>query len=166
MDSFTPTLQPENVTANYGEFVEFMCGFSFTDRSPHILEIYFGSSGRLRAFPDQFDALNQHEYYVNIRNNTNETIIGVAGILINTKTIQVIEYFRCKLIHGSESVFSSPAYIVDIHYPECSAQPPSTLHPTPSQTMDQVISTGPTSTTTALEQSCTAINGTERGKFT
>ena len=162
MDSFTPTLQPENVTANYGEFVEFMCGFSFTDRSSHILEIYFGDSGSLRASLDQFNALNQHEYYVNIINNTNE-ITGVAGILINTKTIQVIEFFRCKLIHGSASVFSSPAYIVDIHYPECSAQPSYTLHPTPSQTM--VISTGPTFTTTALEP-CTAINGTERGTFT
>ena len=164
MDSFTPTLQPENVTANYGEFVEFMCGFSFTDHSPlYILEIYFGDSGRLRAFPDQFDALNQHEYYVNIINNTNE-VIGVAGILINTKTIQVIEFFRCKLIHGPESVSSSPAYIVDIHYPECSAQPFSTLHPTPSQTM--VISTGPTSTTAPLETCTTTIKGIERGIFT
>ena len=166
MDSLTSTLQPKNVTANYGEFVEFICGFSFTDHSPHILEIYFGDSGRLRPPSYQFNILNQHEYYVNITNNTNETT-GVAGILINTKTIQVIEYFRCKLIHGSASVFSSRAYIVDIHYPECSAQPSSTLYPTPLQTMDQVISTGPTSTTIALETcTSTAVNGTERGKFT
>lgn len=159
MDSFTATPQPENVIANYGEFVEFTCRFSFIDHSPHILEIYFGNSGSLRASSNQFNVLDQHEYYVNITYGTNETI-GVAGMLINTKTIQVIEFFRCKLIHGAASVFSSPAYIVDIHYPECSTQPSSSLHPIPSQTL--VTSTDPTSTTTTLEP-CTAINGTERG---
>jgi hypothetical protein len=159
----TVILQPENVTADYGGFVEFTCRFSFINDLSHILEIYLGKSGNLRIPSNQFNVLDPHEYYVNITNTTNETV-GMAGLLINMKTIQIIEFFRCKFIHGDASVFSNPAYIVGIHYPEC-AQPSqsqtSSLHLIPSKTL--TISTlSPTSTITALE-SCTATLGITEG---
>ena len=161
MDSFIATPQPKNVTVNYGEFVEFTCRFLFIDHSPHILEIYFGNSGSLRASSNQFNVLGPHEYYINITYTTNETV-GIAGILINKKTIQVMEFFRCKLIHGTESVFSSPAYIVDINYPEC-AQPSQSQtlpsHPIPSQTLS-ILTSSPTS----IIPACTAFELThEKG---
>ena len=136
------------MTVNYGEFVEFTCHFHFIDHLSHILQIYFGNSGHLIASYDGFNALDPHEYYVNISYNTNETI-GIAGILINQKTIQVMEFFRCKLIHGAESVYSSPVYIVNINYPECaqiSQGQTSSSYPMPSKTLSGYLTLLMTST--------------------
>lgn len=149
----TVSLHPRNKTVNYGEFVTFTCGFYFIDHTPHILEIYFGSSGRHIASSNHFNLLDPHEYFINITRLTNETV-GTAGILINKETVQVIEFFRCKVIHGHASVFSNPAYIINVVFPECvpSSKPSLTLYPTPSQTS---LLTSATSSVTATLEPCT-----------
>ena len=109
---------------NYGEIVQFECHIHTGKYSG--LNMFFGNA---LVYPEvsmsistvldlrrEFSVEVEHCYSTNC--STNATLVGRVWILINSKTIPVINFFWCRVHHGSTFEDSVAAHI-EVQYPEC-----------------------------------------------
>ena len=118
-------IQPKNKTVKYGEIVQFEC--QIHRESSQGFYLYFGNTLVYPLLQGNFSALDQREFSVNVNQCTNclqnqTIIVGRVWILINSRTLQIIEPFWCRVTHSRISEDSCTAY-VEVVYPECTVTP-------------------------------------------
>lgn len=77
-------------------------------------------NGSTQIYPHQRSGLRAIEFSVNVTTNSvrNENI-GKAVIIINSQTLQLVEYFFCKVFGDGWIVKRSRKAYISIVYPEC-----------------------------------------------
>ena len=105
-----------------------------------------GHSSQIFPHFDQRSNLRAIEFFANVTSSARNESIGRALIIINGHTLQLVEYFYCKVFGDVFIVKRSRNAYISIVYPECTpipyqlTTPPENLldtshiEPTPSQT--------------------------------
>ena len=103
-------------------------------------------SSQLFPHHDQRSNLRAIEFSANITNSARNESVGKALIIMNRRTLRLVEYFYCKVYGDGFIVKRSRYAYISIVYPECTPNPyqqttpppedlgTSQVEPTPSQT--------------------------------
>ena len=108
---------------SYGEIVQFEC--QVHTGSIQNFYLYFGNTIVHPILQGKFSNLDPREFSVTVNQcNTNCLqnrtlgLIGQVWILVNSRTLQIIEPFRCRIFHNRTFEDSNLAFIEVVH-PEC-----------------------------------------------
>ena len=108
----------------YGEIAQFEC--QIRRENSEYFYLYFGNILVYPIVHGNFSNLDQREFSVNVSQCItclqNQTVTGRVWILINSKTLQIIdsEPFWCRVTHSRTAEDSRTAFI-EVVYPECAA---------------------------------------------
>ena len=133
------TVQPENqIAARYGEIVEVSCHVS--NYTNYGLEMFVGDNAKI--FPKHeinplgkrfIRSLHPGEFYadeVQADNCTEMSCegLGIFWMVVNSRTLQLMNYFWCRATHNGWHDESNQAFVVNITYP-ASPQQMGLTHP-------------------------------------
>lgn len=117
-------MQPRNTTVKYGEIAQFECQIHMEHGQD--IHLFFGSSIVYPTMVERFSTLDQREFSVNVSQCTdclhNQTVAARVWILVNSKTLPIIEPFLCRVFHNLTYEDSTHASI-QVLYSECAILP-------------------------------------------
>ena len=146
-------VQPENLTVSFGEFAEFECHVNGTHQI--VLEFFIGTSenGSAQIYPHQRSDLRDIEFSANVTMNSAGNIsIGKVVIILNSHTLQLVEYFFCKVFGDIFISKRSRKAYISIAYPECTSSLDLNQFPHPQNELDtSPVPIQPTSSQTCFD---------------